>query len=117
MLAPSAADDPYKSRGGQMGAWTKAWHDGAGNVLVRLCNVADLRLGTDMDAEVPYLFTRYRPATSGRSSSLAARTCISRTVAPTGSNFRAPPPPQTLPSRTVANDMTIAATQTFNNGQ
>ncbi len=47
-----------KGRGGQMGAWKRARHDGARNILVRLGKAAGLREGVDMDVEVPYLFTR-----------------------------------------------------------
>ena len=45
-----------------MGAWKRARHDGARNILVRLGKAAGLREGVDMDVEVPYLFTRYRPS-------------------------------------------------------
>ncbi len=48
-------------RGGQMGGWKKARHDGARNILVCLGKAAGLREGADMDVEVPYLINRYRP--------------------------------------------------------
>ncbi len=82
-----------------MGAWKKARHDGARNILIRLNKAVGLREGADMDVEVPFLFTRHRP------SDIRVRirpdmhhvTCISRTVlegqwlqvAPTGSSRRA----------------------------
>ena len=69
-----------------MGAWKRARHDGARNILVRLGKAAGLREGVEVDVEVPYLFTRYRPSDirvriwpGGQLE--AARTCISRTAA------------------------------------
>ncbi len=89
----SSTLDPYgdhalvfsKGRGGQMGAWQRARHDGARNILVRLGKAAGLREGVDMDVEVPYLFTRYRP---------------SDRIRPGGQDMhfsRAPPPRRTRP--------------------
>ena len=74
-----------KRRGGQMGAWKRARHDGAHNIVVRLGKAAGLREGVDMDVEVPYLFTRYRP---------------SDRIRPGGQDMhfsRAPPPRRTRP--------------------
>ena len=109
--------DPYgdhalvcskKGRGGQMGAWKRARHDGARNILVRLGKVAGLREGVDMDVEVPYLFTRYRP-----------RVRIGQDMHFEDRQFELPgaAPSADTAFKDVAYDVTIAATQTFNNGQ
>jgi hypothetical protein len=51
-----------KGRGGQTGAWKKARHDRARNILVRMGKAAGLSEGADMEVEVPYLLVHPVPA-------------------------------------------------------
>ncbi len=54
-----------KGCGGQMGAWKRARHDGARDILVRLGKAAGLREGVDVGVECPTCAPVTGPATSG----------------------------------------------------
>ncbi len=91
------------------GCLEEARHDGARNILVRLGKVAGLREGVDMDVEVPYLFTRYRPGDIRvriRPGGQVVRavgapvTCIFRGQ-PNGFELPGAAPRRTRPSRTL----------------
>ena len=120
-----AALDPYgdhalvcsKGRGGLMGAWKKARHDGARNILVRLGKAAGLREGADMDVEVPYLFTRYRPSDIRVRIRPGGQDMHFEDSGANGFELPGAAPSADTAFKDVAYDVTIAATQTFNNGQ
>ena len=48
-----------------MGAWKRARHDGARNIMVRLGKAAGLREGVDVGVECPTCAPVTGPATSG----------------------------------------------------
>jgi hypothetical protein len=100
-------------RGGQMGAWKQARHDGACNILVRLGKVVGLREGAGMDLEVPYLFTqRHQGEDPARRPGHSFRGQQRQQVRAPGRRTSAD-----TAFKGVAYDAPSAATQTFNNGQ
>ena len=100
-----------------MGAWKKARHDGARNILVRLGKAAGLREGADMDVEVPYLFTRYRPSDIRVRIRPGGQDMHFEDSGANGFELPGAAPSADTAFKDVAYDVTIAATQTFNNGQ
>jgi hypothetical protein len=106
-----------KGRGGQMGAWKKARHDGAHNILVRLGKAAGLREGADMDLEVPYLFTRYGPSDMRVRIRPGGQDMHFEDSGANGFDLPGAAPSADTAFIAVVYDVTIAATQTFNHGQ